>query len=262
MSEIALKIGDCRKLTKELEDESMDLVLTDPPYGIAEEIIISRARNPVKFKPRIYSNLAEGRGKPFASLIGDWDSFPSEEEMLKFTFEWIDLCNQKLRKGGMFITWFDRDKINFISKHLKDKFHYKTKGYFAMIKSNPVPQARKVKWMNSWEIVGLWQKPGGKLTYNFKLGQHADYMINPIVSGKERLGHPTQKPEKVVKLFIEYWTEKGDWVLDPFAGSGTTGKVCQDLGRNCMMYEIDSRWKPVIESRLKMNIQKLEDFRR
>ncbi|MEM5836178.1 MAG: DNA methyltransferase [Candidatus Aenigmatarchaeota archaeon] len=50
-------------------------------------------------------------------------------------------------------------------------------------------------------------------------------MIVPIVSGKERLKHPTQKPEKIIELFVKYWSNEGGVALDPFVGSGTTMKV-------------------------------------
>jgi len=56
---------------------------------------------------------------------------------------------------------------------------------------------------------------------------------------------------------VKWWSFKTDWVLDPFAGSGTTGKVCQDLERNCIMFEKDPKWEAVIKKRLKMDNTKL-----
>ena len=105
--------------------------------------------------------------------------------------------------------------------------------------------------MNGWEIIGLWQKPGGKLVYNWQLGQQKDYMIVPIVSGKERLNHPTQKPEKIVELFIKYWTKEGETILDPFIGSGTTGAVAKKLGRNFIGIEVSKEYCGLAEKRIK-----------
>lgn len=110
------------------------------------------------------------KGKDISHNFGRWDHFKSIEEFIRFTKTWLDECVRILRKGGIFITYFDRDKINFISNYLKTRYGFKLKGYFAHLKSNPVPQARKVKWMNGWEIAGIWQKPGGKLTFNYQLG--------------------------------------------------------------------------------------------
>lgn len=232
--------GNCLDILPTLPNESVDLILTDPPYGISKEVVISRKRNLGKF-----------RGSDIVLNFGEWDKFPDLKSFFDFTFKWVDECIRILRRGGMFISYFDRDKINFLSYYLQ-KNGFKPKGYFAHIKSNPVPQARKVKWMNAWEIVGLWQKNGGKLTYNYQLGQHPDYMIVPIVSGKERLKHPTQKPEKIIELFVKYWSNEGDVVLDPFVGSGTTMKVCGDLGRNCIGIEINPDYVEMCKNRVSL----------
>jgi len=237
MSCIKLLHGDCLDYLKKFRDNYFDLILTDPPYNISSEVKITRTRNTMKFKATT----------DLIMDMGEWDKFDSEKDYWNFTYSWIDECVRVLRDGGMFITYFDRDKINFVSYYLQKKYNFKCKGYFAHIKSNPVPQARKVKWMNSWEIVGLWQKPNGKLTYNYWLGQHPDYIIVPIVGGKERLKHPnragalhpTQKPLEVVKLFIKYWTNEGDKILDPFAGTGTTLIGAYLLNRHCIGIEKD-----------------------
>lgn len=232
-----LVLGDCREAMKKIPSESIDLVITDPPYGISREVVISRKRNLGKF-----------RGSDIVLDFGEWDKFDDLKSFFDFTFEWVDECIRVLRPGGMFVCYFDRDKINFLSYYLQQK-GFKSKGYFAHIKSNPVPQARKVKWMNAWEEIGLWQKNGGKLTYNYQLGQHPDYMIVPIVGGKERLKHPTQKPERIIELFIKYWTNENDIILDPFVGTGTTLKVAKDLGRNSIGIEINSEYFEMAKQR-------------
>jgi DNA modification methylase len=238
MTKLTLIKGDALKVLPTTQSESIDLVLTDPPYGISREVKISRKRNLGKF-----------RGNDIVMDFGEWDKFKDQKEFYKFTFSWVRECTRVLRNGGMFITYFDRDKINFLSYFLQHH-GFKTKGYFAHIKRNPVPQARKVKWENAWEEVGLWQKEGGKLTYNYQFGEQPDYMIVPVVSGKERLEHPTQKPEKVIELFVKYWSNEGDTVLDPFLGSGTTMVVCRNLKRNCIGIEINDNYIEMTKKRL------------
>jgi DNA modification methylase len=231
--------GDCIEEMKKMLDNSVDAIVTDPPYSISNEVIITRGRNKMKFK-----------GKDISHNFGEWDKFKSKEDFWKFTYSWLDECSRILKEGRIIVIFFDRDKINFISKYLQEK-GFKCKGYFAYIKSNPVPQARKVKWMNGWEMAGLWQKPNGKLVYNYQLGQHKDYVIHSICSGKERTKHPTQKPLAVIKPFIEYWTNERETILDPFAGSGTTGVACLQTGRNFILIEKELEYIEIIKARLK-----------
>ena len=232
--------GDCIEVMKTFPDNSVDVILTDPPYGISSEMRITRTRNTMKFKATT----------DLIGNFGEWDKFESIREFMEFTYSWVDEADRILRNGGMFISYFDRDKINFLSHYLRGK-GYKTKGYYADCKSNPVPQARKVKWMNGWEIAGLWQKDGGKLTYNYQLGQHKDYGIRPIVGGHERTKHPTQKPESVVRDFILWWSNKNDIICDPFFGSGTTGAVAKKLNRNWIGIEKEPEYIKIARARIR-----------
>lgn len=235
--------GDCIEEMKKLEDNSIDCIITDPPYMIANEVIITRGRNKMKFK-----------GKDISHQFGEWDKFDSKKDFWKFTFNWLDECMRVLKEGRIIVIFFDRDKINFISRYLQDN-GFKCKGYFAFIKSNPVPQARKVKWMNGWEIAGLWQKQGGKLVFNYQLGQHKDYVIHSICSGKERTKHPTQKPEKIIEPFIQYWSNKNEIILDPFFGSGTTGVVALKNNRNFIGIEKDEEYCKIANARIKPHLE-------
>ncbi|MEO0190954.1 MAG: site-specific DNA-methyltransferase [candidate division WOR-3 bacterium] len=235
--------ADCFDVLKKLPDNSIDMILTDPPYMISKEVKITRGRNRMKFK-----------GPDINLSFGKWDYFPNAQEYYKFTFRWIDECARVLKPGRILAFWFDRDKINFPSVYLQKRHNFKSKGYFAMIKSNPVPQARKVKWMNGWEMIGLWQKPGGKLVFNYQLGQQPDYMIVPIVGHTTKDGdarfHPTQKHVKIAKLFIQYWTNPGDIVLDPFAGSGTIGVASYMLDRKFILIEAEEKYAELSRQRI------------
>lgn len=241
---------DCLEGMENLSNNSIDLILTDPPYNISSEVIITRGRNKMKFK-----------GSDLILNFGDWDKFDSDEDYWKFTQSWIDECVRVLRNGGMFCSYFDRDKINFLSMYLQKKHDFKVKGYYADCKSNPVPQARKVKWMNGWEIIGMWQKPNGKLTYNYQLGQAKDWGIRPIVghTTKEdgKRVHPTQKPISLMKKFIAYWSNENDLVLDLFMGSGTTLRACKDLGRKCIGIEINEKYCDTTIKRLGQEVLNL-----
>ena len=240
--------SDNSKIMSYIPEGTIDLILTDPPYGISKELTITRG-DKMKFK-----------GKDLNYNFGEWDKFKSFEEQMEIFSHTLDLFDSVLRDGGIIASYYDRDKINFVSKYLQDKYRYKTKGYFAHLKSNPVPQARKVKWMNGWEMIGIWQKPGGKLTYNYQLGQQKDWGVYPIVSGNERTKHPTQKPLKLMELIISYWSNEGDMVLDPFLGSGTTAIACEKLGRRWIGIEINGEYCKIAKERIRIETNQLKLF--
>lgn len=232
--------GDCFKLLGNVADGSVDMILTDPPYGIANDTKIIRNGNGQKY----------GKAKAITHDFGAWDKFEGFEDFMDFTKRWVDLCVPKLRGGGMLVSFFDRDRINFLSHYLQSQYGFKCKGYFSFIKQNPVPQARKVKFQNGWEVAVMLQKPNGKLTFNYENGQQPDYIILPICSGNERTEHPTQKPLKAMYPFIKYFTNKGDLILDPFAGSGTTAVAARNLGRRFIAMEKEPKYAKIIRNRL------------
>ena len=104
-------LGDAFDYLKQIDNESIDLVLTDPPYGISSEMKITRTRNTMKFKATT----------DLIGNFGEWDKFKNIQEFFSFTYSWVNEIDRVLRKGGMFISYFDRDKINFLSHYLQNK---------------------------------------------------------------------------------------------------------------------------------------------
>lgn len=232
-------LGDCREVLRRVPPACVDLVLTDPPFNISSDIRINRGGEGVKFQ-----------GKNVSHDFGEWDRFESWREFWIFTKTWVEQCVEVLRPGGIFASYFDQDKINFLSCLLQKRFGFKMRNYCADCKTNPIPQARKVKWMNGWEELGIWQKPGGTLTYNYQLGQHKDYFLRSVVRGKQRFDHPTQKPLEVLRDIIKWWTDIGDLVLDPFCGTGTTLVATLELGRNCIAIDNNPKYVEIADQRI------------
>ena len=148
----------------------VDAIVTDPPYAISQAVTIVR--------------------KEWADIrldFGSWDKFDDLKSFLLWTFSWIEEIDKLLRPGGIFVSFFDRDKINYMSRYAEMNLHYKRKNYFVWIKSNPAPQYRKVKLMTGWEEAIIMQKPSGynekkkeweykNLVFNSHLGQQPDYL--------------------------------------------------------------------------------------
>ncbi len=70
-------------------------------------------------------------------------------------------------------------------------------------------------------------------------------------SSKEKVGHPSQKPIKLIEMLVLSASREGDKVLDPFLGSGTTALVCQNLNRNVVGIEIEPKYIEIAENRLR-----------
>lgn len=80
---------------------------------------------------------------------------------------------------------------------------------------------------------------------------------NTMVGGKERTTHPTQKPISICELFIKYWTNENDLVLDPFVGSGTTAVACKILGRNYIGCENNPEYFTIAKQRISNMLERL-----
>lgn len=245
MSQILVKYGDAIKLMREIPDESIDLVLTDPPYGLGQVAVITR--NGGKF----------GKTTPLGKSLVD---NPLTAKGVHWK-DWIPIAYEKLKPTGILITFCQKRDISYIYDFLESELNMVVRHVAVWAKTNPPAQARKVKWMDAWEpIIIATKNRGSGHHYNWRGGQHRDVIETPICMGKERTPHPTQKPLKLIETLIRWWSFEEDWVLDPFAGSGTTGVACQKLNRNCIMFEIDEKWKPIIEKRLKLDITRLDEF--
>jgi len=144
-------------------------------------------------------------------------------------------------------------------------YDYETDGSFLTLGGIIHNCARKVNFMNAVVMIFWATKHSTSrkyATFNYELGQHPDYKFAPLCMGKERYSygfHPTQKPESIIKWIMEYLSKKGDTVLDPFLGSGTTMKVAKDLERNCIGIEINEEYINMTKKRLNWG-HSLPDF--
>jgi site-specific DNA-methyltransferase (adenine-specific) len=227
---LTLILGDCLKILPTIPSESVDLVLTDPPYQLGEE----------EEKPTIIREGTKFKRKTPINPNFEWDK--------EVSLDWVKECYRILKKKGLLATFYGKDRISYLIDYAK-KVGFKVRDIGGWYKTNPVPQARKVKWCSALEIWVLFRKEKGH-TFNWKLGMFHNVIISPICQGNERTNHPTQKPEAVFKPFIEYFTNEGDTILDPFLGSGTTMKVARDLKRSCIGIEINPEYIEMTKKRL------------
>jgi len=227
--------GDCIKVLPTLPDESVDLVLTDPPYNISKETV------------PIYDTRGK-KGKRIIQINAEWDKF-SDEEFLQMMFNFIDEVKRILKPSGTFICFTSDKYLSYLMHYIRNiGMIYRQTCFW--IKSNPVPQLRKVKFMYATEIFFLVHKEKGHNSFRWEQGQHPNVFYHPSVGGKERLNHQTQKPLWLMEELIKYTTKENQTVLDAFLGTGTTMEACLKLKRSCIGIEINPEYIDITKKRL------------
>lgn len=225
--------GDCVEELKKIKDNSVDLILTDPPYFISKES---------NFK-KISDNTPQEMATKYNISIdfGEWDKGELDWTLLFCEY------NRILKKGGTLIIFYDVWKSNEL-KEIASIYKLKQPRVCAWIKTNPVPINSKINYLsNATEYFFTFVK-GSKPTFHSEYD--SGFYHYPICHGKERYQHPTQKPLSLITSLIEKHSNVGDMVLDSFAGTGTTGHACQILNRDFILIEKDENYFNIIKERL------------
>ena len=234
-----------------IENKSVDLILTDPPYIISHETGMDNHYNKVKqnneiinmktdedwekykqetglsddTKKQNYIKYGSIYGKKYCvqTNYGNWDSEFTMEMLDSFIGEYY----KKLRNGGTMIMFFDIWKLTPL-KELFEKHKFKQIRFIEWIKTNPQPLNSNVNYLTNCREIALVGVKGGKPTFNSKY-DNGIYMY-PLQGGKNRF-HPTQKSLALFEDLIKKHSNQGDVVLDTFLGAGTTAIACKNTDR-------------------------------
>lgn len=248
-------------LTNNIDDNSVDLILTDPPYITSCDTGMNTFYEKVKnndcaktdeewkeydnkYDDTTFTNIQKQNyikygtiyGKKYAvkTQYGDWDSEFTMQKLDQF----IELFYKKLRNGGTCIIFFDLWKITDL-KYLLEKYKFKQIRMIEWIKTNPQPLNSKINYLTNCREIALLGVKKGKPTFNSK---YDDGIYRyPIQGGKLRF-HPTQKSLQLFKDLIEKHSHSGDLIVDPFLGSGTTAIACSELDRRFMGCEFNKEY--------------------
>lgn len=228
--------GDCISVMKQLQDNSVDLILTDPPYNLG------------LFMHKRGTNLKRMRENHFA--YSGWDDLDFDtwkEEMKKFISE----CHRVLKKKGALIMFMSIIKVETIINLAQEhKFYYKTVGTWH--KKNPMPRNMNLHFINSTENWLYFINEGTTGTFNNEGHPIHDHIETGTISASERkLGkHPTQKPIALMEHFIKLLSNPDETILDPFMGSGSTGVAALMNQRKFIGIELSSEYFELTNSRL------------
>ena len=214
---------DCLEYLKKIPDNSVDLVVTDPPYNVSQKSNIK------------YNNLN------IVKNFGDWDfGFDPKPVLAEL--------KRVLKPNGQIYIFCATKQIPEYMAILEDKWFFRN--LLVWYKTNPAPRISKTNFVFANEYIVYAINDKGKpseSTFNFgKQSEMHNMFITSALRGKERLKnngkaiHPTQKPLSILKKLIEVSSNEGDVVLDPFMGVGSTAVACKELGRNFLGCELDN----------------------
>lgn len=205
-----------------LPDKSVDAIITDPPYNI------SRKNN---FKTMGRSGID----------FGEWDKDFDQ-------ISWLRVAVDKLKDGGSIIVFNSWKNMGDIVREL-EALGCVYKDMIQWWKANPMPRNRERRYVTRCEFA-LWLTKGKGWTFNRQKPTYEDGIFTyPIVTNKERI-HPTQKSVGLISDIIKIHTNKGDLILDPFMGSGTTAVACIDTERNYIGFELDENYCKAANKRI------------
>jgi modification methylase len=242
---------DCVAAMAALPDACIDMVFADPPYNL-----------------QLGGDLFRPEGGRVDAVDDDWDKFDTFATYDHFTRAWLKEARRILKPNGTLWVIGSYHNIFRVGAALQDA------GYWILNdiiwrKTNPMPNFRGTRFTNAHETL-IWasRSEDSRYTFNYRamkalndeLQMRSDWMI-PICSGGERVkdggtkAHPTQKPEALLYRVLLACTNKGDVVLDPFFGTGTTGAVARRLGRNWIGIEREKRYVDVARARIDSTLE-------
>lgn len=222
---------DCLNILPQIESNSIDLILTDPPYLISRDSNFSKGGDNKKFNV-------------ISIDFGEWDK--KELNFNSLFKEWKRI----LKPGGTLIIFYDIWKCSEL-KEFAEKFGFKQPRVCQWVKTNPVPINSKINYLsNAVEFFFTFVKDK-KPTFN-SVYDKGIYSY-PICHGKERTEHPTQKPIELIKDLILKHSKEGDIILDCFGGSGTTAAASIETQRNFILTEMDEKYYQISKERIKLS---------
>ncbi len=247
--------GDCLSQLKKIPSGSVDLVFADPPYNLQLDRELLRPNN----------TRVDG-------VDDHWDKFDSFANYDEFCRAWLGECRRVLKPDGALWVIGSYHNVFRLGVALQDL------GYWILNdvvwrKTNPMPNFRGRRFTNAHETL-IWasREQSSRYTFNYEsmkamnddIQMRSDWLF-PICSGPERLkdeggrkAHPTQKPEALLQRILLASTNRGDIVLDPFFGTGTTGAVAKQLGRRFIGIEQDADYVKAARERI-AKVEVLDD---
>lgn len=223
--------GDARDL-RHTRSESIGLIVTDPPYGVAKEKPLEgslRQKSATRMEIR------------YETLSQPWD-LTVQENYQQFTLDWMVEARRALQEGGSLMICISFHRSDII-KQTAELLGFHWVSTITWAKPNATPSITRRQPTASTELI-LWYSKGKKWTYDYEAGkeinkgkQLRDLWILPALHRSKSYGYRSQKPVKLFENMIQIASDATTRVLDPFLGTGTTISAAHLFGLCVEGYE-------------------------
>ena len=231
--------GDCVELLNQFEFK-FNMIFADPPYFLSN------------------GGISYQSGQIVSVDKGDWDKSKGVEQDNQFNFNWLKACREKLTDDGTI--WISGTYHNIFSiANCLTELGYKILNVVTWAKTNPPPNISCRYFTYSSEFV-IWARKSAKKPHYFNYAlmkemngdkQMTDVWSLPASAPWEKTctKHPTQKPLCLLTRIILASTKPGTWILDPFAGSSTTGIAANLFGRRYLGIDQEQQFLAISKAR-------------
>ena len=216
---INLRCDDCLNVMKSIPDESVDLIVTDPPY------LMNYKTNHRKDKSHKFCQPIQG---------------DDNEQLIR---DYIKECYRILRNNKAMYMFCNSNKVDFFKQELEK--YFTVKNIIVWVKNNWTAGDLQAQFGKQYEFVFLVNK--GRCPFNGK--RLTDVWCFDRVAGKSQV-HQNQKPVDLLERMILCHSNEGDLVFDGFMGSGSTGVACVNTKRNFIGVELDKDYFEIAKKRI------------
>jgi len=247
--------GDCLERMEEIPDGSVDLTVTSPPY---DNLRTYNGNNDQWGEHVWKAAIADlyrvtKEGGVVVWVVGDATVKGSETGTSFKQALWAMKCGFNLHDTMI----YEKDALSF-----PDKNRYQSCFEYMFVFSKGAPKTRsiihdRINLSFGRKVTGTNRSASGKTNKASCYGNEikefgARWNIWKLITnkGNHKTGHPAAFPESLARDHILSWSNKGDIVLDPFMGSGTTGVACKNLGRDFIGIELDQNYFDIAEHRI------------
>ena len=247
--------GDNLAVLRGMPDASVELIYIDPPFNTGK----AQTRKSLVTRHAEQGDRVGFQGKRYATVkLGELEYQDIFDDFLAFLEPRLVEARRVLTPNGSLYFHIDYREVHYC-KVLLDQIFGRASFINEIIWAYDYGARTKRKWPTKHDNILWYAKDPARYTFNYDAIERIPYMAPGLVgpekarrgklptdtwwhtivptNGREKTGYPTQKPLGILRRIIAASSNPGETVLDFFAGSGTTGAVCHELGRNFILVD-------------------------